>query len=72
MTEFWLTKDGLRSVRASSIRSISICEDWSHGDPAHLYYKVIGWFDTNESFEFGIFSSLVEAKIFRNRLHNND
>lgn len=63
----------MASCKASKIRTLNIYEGANIHDLVGIgkgVHRVTGWFDKDESFEFGSFPSLEEARGFVVDLHN--
>ncbi len=58
--------DKLNSVRSSKLRSFSILE-WNTFEGNH--YRLVGMFNSKESFELGIFNTVEDAKAFLIGVH---
>jgi len=58
-------KDKTESVKASKIRSFGVYGVF----PPDRGYKVLGWFNSNESFHFGCWDTVVEAHKYLRSLH---
>lgn len=57
----------LSSVRSSKLRSFTIME-WNTFEGN--FFRLAGMFNKSESFEFGIFNSTNDAKIFLEEIHS--
>lgn len=63
----------MASCKASKIRELCIYEGASNIDTAGIkrgVHRVVGWYDKHDSFQFGSFESLEEARGFVVDLHN--
>lgn len=58
--------NGKNSVRSSKLRSFTI-QDWNTFE-GNLF-RLIGMFNSKDSFEFGVFNTEEEAKIFLEEIH---
>ncbi len=58
------------SVRATKIRSFAIYEGRWLGDPVNNGYRICGWFNKDEAFEFGSFKTKLEAELFLSDIHD--
>lgn len=58
--------NALNSVRSSKLREFRILE-WNTFDGNH--YRLIGMFNKTDEFEFGIFDTIPEAKLFLLEIH---
>ena len=54
------------SVRASKIRNFGIYKNFPSPSNSR---KLLGWFNANESFHFGVFDTEYEARIYLARIH---
>ena len=65
-------QDKIESVRASKIRSFGIYLEAVFSTDARGYinrFKLLGWFDDNESFYFGNWETKQQAQMFLMDLH---
>jgi len=58
------SQDHMRSVRASKIRDFMVHESFKHDG-----WEVKGWYNINEHFYFGWFSTVEVAQAFLENLH---
>jgi len=63
-------KDKTKSVKASKIRSFSIVRGFTTSwSTKGTWYEVLGWFNNEDYFNFGAFSTEAEARNFLEKLH---
>jgi len=61
------SSDQLSSVRSSKLREFRI-EEWNTFEGNH--FRLVGMFNSKDSFELGVFNTIKEAKEFLKVIHN--
>lgn len=67
MKMLW-NQDKTESVVANKIRSYAIYE--THMLDQTTEWKVVGWYNNEDSFTFGFFKSKVDAEEYLQQIHN--